>query len=103
MFDYASSHRVAHDVNRCSKTIPAYIKKKAEFYWTINQSKLKFLDFYDKLKTNSNQSTAMINVTSSAGNPTVSKTITIVTRPACGIPAAPILAAVAVTLKEHYL
>ena len=35
-------------------------------------------------------------VTSSAGSPTVSNTITIVTNPACGIPAAPILAAVAV-------
>lgn len=30
----------------------------------------------------------------------VSNTITIVTRPACGIPAAPILAAVAVMLKK---
>lgn len=58
----------------------------------------------------------MINVTSSAGNPTVSKTITIVTNPAWGIPtnkpavlplrtfhrprlpAAPMLAAVAVML-----
>jgi hypothetical protein len=37
-------------------------------------------------------------VTSSAGRPTVSKTMTIVTRPACGMPAAPIDAAVAVTL-----
>ena len=37
-------------------------------------------------------------VTSSAGNPTVSSTITIVIKPACGIPAAPIEAAVAVTL-----
>ena len=43
-----------------------------------------------------NQSTAKMIVTSSAGKPTVSKTITIVTSPACGIPAAPILAAVAV-------
>lgn len=44
------------------------------------------------------QSTAIISVTSSAGKPTVSNTITIVTRPACGMPAAPILAAVAVIL-----
>lgn len=36
--------------------------------------------------------------TSPAGKPTVSKTMTIVTKPACGIPAAPILAAVAVIL-----
>lgn len=52
--------------------------------------------------TYSNQSTAIIKVTSSAGRPTVSNTMTIVTSPACGIPAAPILAAVAVTLKNRY-
>lgn len=40
-------------------------------------------------------------VTSSAGRPTVSKTMTIVTRPACGMPAAPIEAAVAVTLNRN--
>lgn len=40
----------------------------------------------------------MMIVTSSAGSPTVSSTITIVINPACGIPAAPIEAAVAVTL-----
>lgn len=39
-------------------------------------------------------------VTSSAGKPTVSSTITIVIKPACGIPAAPIEAAVAVTLHR---
>lgn len=49
--------------------------------------------------THKSQSTAMMLITSSAGNPTVSRTITIVTRPACGIPAAPTLAAVAVTLE----
>lgn len=38
--------------------------------------------------------------TSSGGNPTVSKTMTSVTKPACGIPAAPILAAVAVILMK---
>lgn len=37
---------------------------------------------------------------SSAGKPTVSNTITIVTKPADGMPAAPIEAAVAVTLYE---
>lgn len=42
-------------------------------------------------------------VTSSAGKPTVSKTMTIVIKPACGIPAAPILAAVAVTLLKYKL
>lgn len=45
-----------------------------------------------------NQSTAMISVISSVGNPTDVKTIIMVTRPACGMPAAPILAAVAVIL-----
>lgn len=39
--------------------------------------------------------------TSSAGRLTVSNTITMVTRPAWGIPAAPILAAVAVTLEIY--
>lgn len=48
--------------------------------------------------TYSSQSTAIIIVTSSAGRPTVSRTMTIVIKPACGIPAAPIEAAVAVTL-----
>jgi hypothetical protein len=38
--------------------------------------------------------------TSSAGKPSVSSTITMVTTPACGIPAAPILAAVAVMLHQ---
>uniref|UniRef100_A0A286XII4 Uncharacterized protein n=1 Tax=Cavia porcellus TaxID=10141 RepID=A0A286XII4_CAVPO len=44
---------------------------------------------------NRNQSTAMIRVTSSAGRPTALSTITMVTRPAWGTPAAPMLAAVA--------
>ena len=42
------------------------------------------------------QSTARMMVTSSAGRPTVSNTMTIVTSPAWGIPAAPMLAIVAV-------
>lgn len=45
-----------------------------------------------------NQSTAIIKVMSSVGNPTDVNTIIMVTRPACGMPAAPILAAVAVML-----
>lgn len=45
------------------------------------------------------QSTAMIRVTSSAGRPTALSTITMVTSPAWGTPAAPMLAAVAVTLN----
>lgn len=46
-----------------------------------------------------NQSTAMISVISSVGSPTDVSTITIVTSPAWGIPAAPMLAAVAVMLE----
>ena len=42
------------------------------------------------------QSTDMMMETASLGKPTVSRTMTRVTRPACGIPAAPMLAAVAV-------
>lgn len=38
---------------------------------------------------------------SSVGRPTEVSTITMVTSPACGIPAAPILAAVAVMLGEE--
>ena len=38
----------------------------------------------------------MMMETASLGKPTVSRTMTRVTRPACGIPAAPMLAAVAV-------
>lgn len=43
----------------------------------------------------------MIKEMSSDGKPTVSSTITMVTNPADGIPAAPIDAAVAVTLSMH--
>lgn len=48
-----------------------------------------------------NQSTARISATSSVGKPTADKTITMVTRPACGTPAAPIAAAVAVILGKE--
>jgi len=51
------------------------------------------------LATYNAQSTAMMRVMSSVGNPTDVSTITMVTSPACGIPAAPILAAVAVILE----
>lgn len=50
-------------------------------------------------RTYKNQSTAMISVMSSVGSPTDVNTITIVTSPAWGIPAAPMLAAVAVMLQ----
>lgn len=49
-------------------------------------------------QTYKSQSTAIIKEISSDGRPTVSNTITMVTNPADGIPAAPIDAAVAVTL-----
>ncbi len=41
-----------------------------------------------------------MSVMSSVGSPTDVNTITMVTRPACGIPAAPMLAAVAVILEN---
>ena len=53
------------------------------------------------IPTHRSQSTAMMRVTSSAGRPTALSTITMVTRPACGTPAAPMLAAVAVTLQPN--
>ena len=40
---------------------------------------------------------------SSVGKPTALSTITMVTSPACGIPAAPILAKVAVKLNNKYI
>lgn len=48
--------------------------------------------------TYKNQSTTKISVTSSIGSPTAANTITMVTKPACGTPAAPTEAAVAVML-----
>jgi hypothetical protein len=50
--------------------------------------------------TYKNQSTATMRLTSPTGNPTACSTINIVTRPACGTPAAPMDAAVAVMLDE---
>lgn len=47
-----------------------------------------------------NQSTMTIRVLSSTGRPTAANTITMVMRPACGTPAAPMDAAVAVILKK---
>lgn len=54
------------------------------------------------IPTHRSQSTAMMRVTSSAGRPTALSTITMVTRPAWGTPAAPMLAAVAVTLQTKH-
>ena len=50
--------------------------------------------------TYKNQSTTRISVMSSTGSPTADRTITMVTSPACGTPAAPIEAAVAVMLEN---
>ena len=50
------------------------------------------------MSTYRNQSTAYIKPTSSIGRPTAVSTITMVTRPASGTPAAPMAAAVAVIL-----
>ncbi len=54
----------------------------------------------NKTFTHRNQSTTRIRVMSSTGSPTADSTITMVTRPAWGTPAAPIEAAVAVMLKN---
>lgn len=60
---------------------------------------IKYFDLEDQQHVTYNaQSTAMMRVMSSVGNPTDVSTITMVTSPACGMPAAPILAAVAVIL-----
>ena len=71
-----------------------------------NHKQSQFINLYNnslKLRqcTYKNQSTAIMSETSSAGKPSVSSTITMVTTPACGIPAAPILAAVAVILHRR--
>lgn len=62
---------------------------------------MDLIEFRTKLmkKTYKIQSTAKMIDTSSGGSPTVSSTSTKVTSPACGIPAAPILAAVDVILR----
>ena len=57
---------------------------------------------YCLIYTHRNQSTTRIKVTSSIGNPTAARTITMVTRPACGTPAAPMEAAVAVMLLREF-
>ena len=54
------------------------------------------------LYLSNNQSTDNIKAISPDGNPIVFNTMTMVTSPACGIPAAPILASVAVMLMVIY-
>ena len=58
-------------------------------------------DAFTQRNTHRSQSTAIMSVTSSAGRPTAVRTITMVTKPALGTPAAPILASVAVTLEKY--
>lgn len=60
----------------------------------------KIVIIFFPANTYRNQSTAMIRVMSSVGRPTDVSTITMVTNPAWGIPAAPMLAAVAVILTS---
>lgn len=68
-----------------------YSNIEINIYWKSINCKLNIITY-------NNQSTAITKVTSSAGSPMVSNTITIVIRPAWGIAAAPIDAAVAVKL-----
>lgn len=123
MIDQNSTKSIAHHVDGCSEAIPVVERKKKEE------------KFADRIKsttqccscTYNNQSMLMIKLISSAGNPTVSNTITMVTspedthynriqneliwrnwpwklikyKPADGMPAAPIDAAVAVTLLKQ--
>lgn len=58
------------------------------------------LDLISISDTHISQSTATIRVTSLAGRPTAVSTITMVTSPALGTPAAPMLATVAVILQR---
>ena len=59
------------------------------------------INIYVEYDTYRNQSTATMRAMSSAGRPTACKTSIIVTKPADGIPAAPMDATVAVKLKEN--
>lgn len=93
MINQNGSQCIAHHVNCCSEAISENGKKKFDV-----QLKQCF-ELHSK-GTHNNQSILIIMLMSSAGNPTVSNTMTIVTKPADGMPAAPIEAAVAVTLYE---
>ncbi len=81
--------------------------RKTHYLWTTSTAALTKSDFYLNVQkyqahvdTYRAQSTAIMSVMSSVGSPTDVNTITMVTRPACGIPAAPMLAAVAVILEN---
>lgn len=95
----SSTKGITKNINNGSYTIPVKIVKKII---DILERKLAPIPDESENYIYKIQSTAKINETSSGGSPTVSKTITRVTRPACGIPAAPILAAVDVILKMEF-
>lgn len=90
MIHNASAKRISQHINNGSYTIAANVRNKQIKEW----------NHWIFEVTNRIQSTAKMRETSSGGSPTVSSTITSVTRPACGIPAAPILAAVDVMLEN---
>lgn len=69
-------------------------------WWAVKNAHKK--NSSSKLKTYKNQSIARIRPMSSVGRFTAWRTIIMVTRPADGMPAAPIAAAVAVKLAENY-
>lgn len=93
VLNHHCAHSITQNVDCCADSVPA--KGKIE---KLNE-KSSFLGGDSESISYRNQSTARINETSLAGNPTVSKTMTRVTKPAWGMPAAPIEAAVAVMLK----
>lgn len=102
MINQNSTKSIAHHIDCCSKSV-AIIENR----YACDENARLYGEKMNVFSTYRSQSTAMINEMSSDGKPTVSKTITIVTNPADGIPAAPIEAAVAVTLqrihtKFHY-
>lgn len=86
--------------DRSPEAIAKHVHQSSESIARNRYSNVRVILYERKLLKNtySSQSTAMMRETSSAGRPTVSSTITSVTKPAWGIPAAPILAAVAVIL-----
>lgn len=112
----ARSQGIAHHIDHGPESVPGWQNEKVvrlEKHALIHVSTKKekktpeedtsvYRLMVERLTTTYNaQSTAMMRVMSSVGRPTEVRTITMVTSPACGIPAAPILAAVAVMLREQ--
>lgn len=90
MINKNGAERITHHIDCGTESISVMRKQRQG----VKQMEMKSMMTY----TYKSQSTAIMRVMSLDGKPTVSKTMTIVTKPACGIPAAPIEAAVAVTL-----